>query len=205
VRRAPERVKGLMKAAARRARERVAPRTPQQPRDAPAGRPRPLPAPAGGRGRLLQPSRAPRPRRANRRPHLAPAARPAPPRRAGLKKFLKKNATGETLAVLDAKLGSLIKDKLDIPCVYSGAVQELARGVRAQLSGLIRCDGAVAAVAATAVAAAEAAAAAAATARRPVHVCAMARAGADQSRGWDLTRAPPMLLPVIAAAWRART
>ncbi|KIY95194.1 putative nucleolar protein NOP5-2 [Monoraphidium neglectum] len=55
----------------------------------------------------------------------------------GLKKFLKKNATGETLAVLDAKLGSLIKDKLDIPCVYSGAVQELARGVRAQLSGLI--------------------------------------------------------------------
>ncbi|KAI8472473.1 MAG: MAR-binding protein [Monoraphidium minutum] len=55
----------------------------------------------------------------------------------GLKKFLKKNAVGETLAVLDAKLGSLIKDKLDIPCVYSAAVQELARGVRAQLSGLI--------------------------------------------------------------------
>jgi hypothetical protein len=46
---------------------------------------------------------------------------------------------GETLAVLDAKLGSIIKEKLDIPCVYSSAVQELARGVRAQMSGLIRC------------------------------------------------------------------
>ena len=58
----------------------------------------------------------------------------------GLKKFLKKHAgdgAGETLAVLDAKLGGIIKEKLDIPCVYSSAVQELARGVRQQLAGLV--------------------------------------------------------------------
>lgn len=35
----------------------------------------------------------------------------------GLKKFLKKHAEGDTLAVLDAKLGSLIKEKLGISCV----------------------------------------------------------------------------------------
>ncbi|GAB4813880.1 hypothetical protein N2152v2_000926 [Parachlorella kessleri] len=55
----------------------------------------------------------------------------------GLKKFLKKNAEGETLAVMDAKLGGLIKEKLGIPCVYSGAVMELTRGVRQQMAGLI--------------------------------------------------------------------
>ena len=37
---------------------------------------------------------------------------------AGLKKFLKKHAVGDTLAVMDSKLGNLIKEKLDIPCVY---------------------------------------------------------------------------------------
>ena len=36
----------------------------------------------------------------------------------GLKKFLKKNATGDTLAVLDAKLGNIIKEKLEIPCIF---------------------------------------------------------------------------------------
>lgn len=36
----------------------------------------------------------------------------------GLKKFLKKNAVGQTLAVLDAKLGNIIKEKLEIPCVH---------------------------------------------------------------------------------------
>ena len=35
-----------------------------------------------------------------------------------MKKFLKKNALGEELAVLDKKLGSIITEKLDIPCVY---------------------------------------------------------------------------------------
>ena len=34
-----------------------------------------------------------------------------------LKKFLKKHAEGETLALADAKLGGLIKEKLGIACV----------------------------------------------------------------------------------------
>ncbi len=42
-------------------------------------------------------------------------------RNTGLKKFLKKNAEGDTLAVLDSKLGSIIKEKLDIPCIYRSA------------------------------------------------------------------------------------
>ncbi|KAK9909240.1 hypothetical protein WJX75_009327 [Coccomyxa subellipsoidea] len=54
-----------------------------------------------------------------------------------LKKFLKKNADGKTLGVADAKLGSLIKEKLGIPCIYSNGVQELTRGVRSQIEGLI--------------------------------------------------------------------
>ena len=36
----------------------------------------------------------------------------------GLKKFLKKNAEGDTLAVLDSKLGNIIKEKLNIPCIF---------------------------------------------------------------------------------------
>eukprot|EP00877_Chromochloris_zofingiensis_P001898 jgi/Chrzof1/11709/Cz06g06120.t1 len=55
----------------------------------------------------------------------------------GLKKFLKKNAVGDTLALMDSKLGSIIKEKLGIPCIYSQQVQELSRGVRNQLQGLI--------------------------------------------------------------------
>ncbi|BDA41914.1 Nucleolar protein 58 [Coccomyxa sp. Obi] len=54
-----------------------------------------------------------------------------------LKKFLKKNADGNTLGVVDAKLGSIIKEKLGIPCIYSNGVQELTRGVRSQIEGLI--------------------------------------------------------------------
>ena len=37
---------------------------------------------------------------------------------AGLKKFLKKNATGDTVAVADSKLGNIVKEKLGIPCIY---------------------------------------------------------------------------------------
>ena len=84
---------------------------------------------------------------------------------AGLKKFLKKNATGDTLAVLDAKLGNIIKEKLEIPCIFrfvvglmtaycivqtatvqqclfhcSNGVMEMTRGIRSQLQGLIRYD-----------------------------------------------------------------
>ena len=39
-----------------------------------------------------------------------------------LKKFLKKHCEGETLALADAKLGGLIKEKLGIACVYSSGV-----------------------------------------------------------------------------------
>lgn len=56
---------------------------------------------------------------------------------AGLKKFLKKHAEGDTLAVLDAKLGSLIKEKLGINCLYSSGVMELTRGIRNQLTSLV--------------------------------------------------------------------
>lgn len=62
---------------------------------------------------------------------------PHAPATAGLKKFLKKHAEGETLAVMDAKLGNLIKEKLGIPCIYSSGVMELTRGVRNQMAGLI--------------------------------------------------------------------
>ena len=54
-----------------------------------------------------------------------------------MKKFLKKHAEGETLALADAKLGGLIKEKLGIACVYSSGVMELMRGVRYQLNELI--------------------------------------------------------------------
>lgn len=37
---------------------------------------------------------------------------------AGLKKLLKKHAVGETLAVLDSKLGNIVKEKMGIECVY---------------------------------------------------------------------------------------
>ena len=54
-----------------------------------------------------------------------------------LKKFLKKHADGDSLGVVDAKLGAVIKEKLGIACVASGAVSELSRGIRAQLGGLV--------------------------------------------------------------------
>eukprot|EP00798_Chlamydomonas_sp_ICE-L_P014269 gene14269-20243_t len=54
-----------------------------------------------------------------------------------LKKFLKKNAEGEELAVLDKKLGGIIQEKLGISCIYNNSIMELTRGVRSQLQGLI--------------------------------------------------------------------
>ena len=54
-----------------------------------------------------------------------------------LKKFLKKHAEGDSLAVIDAKLGSLVKEKLGIPCIHGNGVLELVRGVRTQLQGLV--------------------------------------------------------------------
>ena len=62
----------------------------------------------------------------------------------GLKKFLKKHIgtkeSGEELAVADIKLGGLIKEKLDIQCVYNDSVMELIRGVRTQMDSLIGSD-----------------------------------------------------------------
>uniref|UniRef100_M4F4V7 Nucleolar protein 58 n=1 Tax=Brassica campestris TaxID=3711 RepID=M4F4V7_BRACM len=55
----------------------------------------------------------------------------------GLRKFLKANCEGETLAVADSKLGNIIKEKLKIDCVHNNAVMELLRGVRSQLTELI--------------------------------------------------------------------
>ena len=60
----------------------------------------------------------------------------------GAKKFLKKHVVDklegkEQLAVADAKLGNLIKQKLGVPCVHSAAVMELLRGVRTHLSDVV--------------------------------------------------------------------
>ncbi|XP_074311492.1 putative nucleolar protein 5-2 [Silene latifolia] len=55
----------------------------------------------------------------------------------GLRKFLKSHCQGETLAVADSKLGSAIKEKLQIDCVHNNSVMELMRGIRSQLTELI--------------------------------------------------------------------
>ncbi|KAA0147840.1 hypothetical protein FNF27_05330 [Cafeteria roenbergensis] len=60
-----------------------------------------------------------------------------------LKKFLKKSILKndeppkDLLGVFDTKLGAAIKDSLGISCVSDTRVQELFRGIRSQLSGLI--------------------------------------------------------------------
>jgi nucleolar protein 58 len=58
-----------------------------------------------------------------------------------LKKFLKKNivskSVSDELAVADIKLGGLIKEKMDIPCVFNDTVSELFRGVRTQIDSLL--------------------------------------------------------------------
>ncbi|KAJ8410124.1 hypothetical protein AAFF_G00211650, partial [Aldrovandia affinis] len=57
-----------------------------------------------------------------------------------LKKVLKKvvaKEAHEQLAISDAKLGGVIKDKLNLSCVHSPAVFELMRGIRNQMEGLI--------------------------------------------------------------------
>lgn len=57
-----------------------------------------------------------------------------------LKKVLKKIAAKEAheqLAIADAKLGGVIKDKVNISCVHSAMVTELMRGIRNQVDGLI--------------------------------------------------------------------
>merc|ERR1712088_30530 len=58
----------------------------------------------------------------------------------GLKKVMKKVAASdahEKLAVADAKLGSVIKKKFELDCVFDSNVQELMRCIRSQLKDLI--------------------------------------------------------------------
>ncbi|XP_069004547.1 nucleolar protein 58 [Embiotoca jacksoni] len=57
-----------------------------------------------------------------------------------LKKALKKvvaKEAHEQLAISDAKLGGVIKEKLDLQCVHSPAVAELMRCIRSQMESLI--------------------------------------------------------------------
>jgi len=57
-----------------------------------------------------------------------------------LKKVLKKvvaKEAHEQLAISDAKLGGVIKDKLALSCVHSPAIAELMRGIRNQMENLI--------------------------------------------------------------------
>uniref|UniRef100_A0A670IES0 Nucleolar protein 58 n=1 Tax=Podarcis muralis TaxID=64176 RepID=A0A670IES0_PODMU len=53
-----------------------------------------------------------------------------------LKKIVAKDAH-EQLAVADAKLGGVIKEKLNLSCLHSPMVTELMRGIRSQMEGLI--------------------------------------------------------------------
>merc|ERR1712088_569837 len=58
----------------------------------------------------------------------------------GLKKVMKKVAASdahEKLAVADAKLGSVIKKKFELDCVFDSNVQELMRCIRSQLKDLL--------------------------------------------------------------------
>ncbi|KAL4609032.1 nucleolar protein 58-like [Arapaima gigas] len=57
-----------------------------------------------------------------------------------LKKVLKKvvaKEAHEQLAISDAKLGGVIKDKLNLNCIHTPAVAELIRGIRNQMEALI--------------------------------------------------------------------
>ncbi len=58
-----------------------------------------------------------------------------------LKKFLTKQIVdkemSESLAVADAKLGGIIKEKLGIKCVHDHTVEELMRGIRSQINNLL--------------------------------------------------------------------
>ncbi|XP_071511738.1 nucleolar protein 58-like [Diadema antillarum] len=58
----------------------------------------------------------------------------------GLKKILKKVVAKDAqaeLAVADAKLGNIIKDKLNMTCVHNSSISELMRGIRSQFDSLV--------------------------------------------------------------------
>lgn len=54
-----------------------------------------------------------------------------------LKKFLKKNCKDSKLAVVDAKLGKAIADKLGLEVTSGHEVLELTRGIRSQMDALV--------------------------------------------------------------------
>mgnify|MGYP001063184872 FL=1 len=54
-----------------------------------------------------------------------------------LKKFLKKNAKEDTLAIADPKMGQVIKEKLGLQCAHDDSTNELQRGIRSQLNALV--------------------------------------------------------------------
>ena len=58
-----------------------------------------------------------------------------------LKKFLTKNIVKkelkDKLAVADAKLGGIIKEKLEIKCIADSGAMEVMRGIRLQLDSLL--------------------------------------------------------------------
>jgi len=59
----------------------------------------------------------------------------------GLKKFLKTSIVDkdiqDEIAVSDAKVGAVIKSKLDIACVHNSSVAEMMRGIRSQIENLV--------------------------------------------------------------------
>ncbi|CAI4230936.1 unnamed protein product [Auanema sp. JU1783] len=55
-----------------------------------------------------------------------------------LKKLIKTSVEdGENLAVGDAKLGNLIKEKLEVSCVHNAGISELMRGIRTHVDSLL--------------------------------------------------------------------
>lgn len=58
---------------------------------------------------------------------------------ASMKKFLKKNVKDaqDQLAVCDAKLGGIIKEKLSIQCIWDDSILQLMRGLRNQIENLV--------------------------------------------------------------------
>lgn len=54
-----------------------------------------------------------------------------------LQRSIKKAGLKDSLAVADSKLAGLIKDNLKIKCVNDSAVNELMRGIRAQMNSLL--------------------------------------------------------------------
>ncbi|XWS11572.1 hypothetical protein CRYUN_Cryun37aG0009700 [Craigia yunnanensis] len=60
----------------------------------------------------------------------------------GVRKFLRAHCNGDTLRVVDSKLGNTIREKLKIYFVHNTSVMELLRDVKAQLTEPISGQGA---------------------------------------------------------------